>query len=143
MSLGLRFDTRALRPPQASDAAVPAALLAWCRQAEGPFAWCETAVAAPQLDALMRELDGDARLQQLSRAAGLRWRLGLKLREALGLRRATDPWDCGHARSSDALLHFLPRRPTVIVSSERSAQAVLAARAPLFQQPVRLLLQAA
>lgn len=145
MSFLSRFDSQALRPPSAlADGPVPAELLAWCRQSADAFAWRETALALPALEALMRELDGDRALQALPSGAA-RWqlRLGLKLREALGRRRATDPWDAGHATDTDALLHFLPRRPTLILSEQAGARAVLAARAPLFSQPVRLLLRPA
>ena len=141
MSLLTRFDTAALRPPEAGPGTAPAALLVWCQADHGPFAWQATDADAAALNALMRSLDGEDRLRTLGRAEGLRWRLSLKLREALGLRRAQDPWDCGHARGADALLHFLPRRPTLIVSDESATHTVLAARASLFRQPVRLLLR--
>lgn len=142
--MSLRYDRRALRPPALSEAAVPVALLAWCRAVEGDFAWQATEAGEAELDALMRELDGDRALQALPGVAA-RWqlRLALRLRETLGLRRASDPWDCGHAADADALLHFLPRRPTLIVSPLPSAAAVLAARVPLFAHPVRLLMRRA
>lgn len=136
-----RFDTDALRPPPPSGAQVPADLLLWCRAAEGAFAWRETRASKAEVDALLRELDGDRRLRQLSRLRGMAWRLGLKLREALGLRRPGDPWDAGHAVSTDALLQFEPRRPTVIVSDDPLCCDPLAARAAQFEHPVRLLLR--
>lgn len=141
MGLLSRFDSAALRPPAASDAVPPPELLAWCRRDDEAFAWRPTEASAAELDALMGELDGDRRLRALGAAAGWRWRLALKLREALGLRRGSDPWDAGSATSSDALLNFLPRRPTLIVSHEPAARLTLAARAPLFRWPVRLLLR--
>jgi hypothetical protein len=141
MRLLARFDTAALRPPPPSSAAVPADLLLWCRAAEGAFAWRETRASEAELDALMRELDGERRLRQLSRVRGIAWRLALKLREALGLRRSDDPWDAGHARDKESLRHFAPRRPSLIVSTDPGAQTILAAHTAQFKQPVRLLLR--
>jgi hypothetical protein len=141
MSLFARFDLATLSPPASGPADPPAALLAWCRQ-PGP-AWAETEASDADLNALMRELDGDRALQALpSPVARLRLRLGLKVREAIGRRRATDPWDAGWLRDLDALLRFEPRRPTLIVASgaQAAARELIAARQPLWRQPVRLLI---
>lgn len=143
MSLLARFDLAALCPPAASDAALPGDLLAWCRQ-PGP-ASRETQAGDAALDALMRELDGDRALQALPTAAArLRWRLALKLREALGQRRADDPWDAGWLRDVDALRGFAPRRPTLIVArpAQAAARALIAAGQPQWRHPVRLLISA-
>ncbi len=144
MSWLARFDERALRPPIAGPGGVPADLLNWCRTGDPRFAWRDCSASPDELNALMRELDGDRALQALASAAA-RWqvRLGLKLREAMGWRRADDPWDAGHLRELDALLQFEPRRPTLIVAdaSQQAARELLATRAPLFCQPVRLLLR--
>lgn len=143
MSLFARFDRSTLSPPIPSEARAPQALLAWCRQ-PGP-ACAETQAGDDELDALMRELDGDRALQALpSAAARLRLRLGLKLREALGSRRADDPWDAGWLRDLDALLRFEPRRPTLIVArhAQAAARELIATRQPLWRHPVRLLISA-
>lgn len=145
MSLLARFDAAALRPPAASTAIPPADLLAWCRADNSGFAWQSCDADLDSLDALMRELDGDRALLELpSGAARWRLRLGLKLREALGQRRNTDPWDAGHLRDVDALLHFEPRRPTLIVAEphQQAARELLAARHLVFAHRVRLLLRA-
>ncbi len=141
MSLLARYDLNALHPPRVNDAKPPAELLAWCRQPEP--VWRETNARDDELDALMRELDGDRRLQALAPGARWRWRLGLKLRERLGPRRADDPWDAGWLRGPDALLQFEPRRPTLIVAGSEQAVAreLIAARQPLWRFPVRLLIR--
>ncbi len=146
MSLFARYDLAALRPPRVNGSTPPAELLAWCLQARAEgLAWRETAAEDDELDALMRELDGDRALQPLdSSAARWRLRLGLKLREGLGLRRTGDPWDAGWLRDPDALLQFEPRRPTLIVAGNEQAVAreLIAARQLLWRQPVRLLISA-
>lgn len=144
MSLLTRFDAQALEAPAGSGASVPGVWLDWCQSATGAFAWCHCDASLAELNALMRELDGDRALQALaSGAARWQWRISLKLREALGLRRAQDPWDAGHLRDLDALLRFEPRRPTLIVGAagQSGARELLAARSPLFKHPVRLLLR--
>lgn len=93
----------------------------------------------------MRELDGDRALQALpSAAARLRWRLGLKLREAAGQRRPDDPWDAGWLHEVDALLRFEPRRPTLILArpAQAAARELIAAGQPRWPHPVRLLISA-
>jgi hypothetical protein len=144
MSLFARFDLHTLAPPEVGDALPPEELLAWCRNSGQ--AWRETTASGAELDALMRELDGDRALQALpSAAARLRVRLGLKAREALGWRRAGDPWDAGRLRELDALLRFEPRRPTLIVAShgQAAARELIAARQPAWSHAVRLLISAA
>ena len=153
--LGARFDTRALRPPIVagdeaarlqSQPACAAALLAWCQRgdpvlavaalqgkpAPGPTAWA---------NALARQLDGGTRLEALGRAAGLAWRLRLKLGEAWPgrARQPGDPWDAGWAlTSSDALLHWQrswqPRRPTLGLAEAGQAAVLAPALATLPQQ---------
>lgn len=139
-----RFDTTALSvtPPRPVRAATaPEELRAWCLQDTTPFAARPTPHAIDALQALQLQLDGSLLLRSLP-SARARWslRIGLLLREQLGLRRADDPWDCGWARSSTALASWTPRRPTLIVSAEAGCEPVLAAHAASFRHPVRLLL---
>lgn len=103
--------------------------------------------------ALCRELDGTPLLEACKgRLAGLRLRLGVKLAECVWWRsrQPLDPWDAGHLGENPARLQrlgqFLPRRATLIVADQLSADSLkraielLAARAPDFRHPVRLLI---
>ena len=147
--LGARFDTQALRPPAvAADEA--GTLQRWPAGARALAAWCQTAtpmlaVAALQgpgdlagaallawADALARQLDGGTRLDALpGRAAGLAWRLRIKLNDALPwrARRQDDPWDAGWALASNTALrhwqvHWQPRRPTLVLAQIAQAEAL-------------------
>ena len=164
-----RFDGAVLRvapaqplPEVRPEEALPlAALRAWCL-AEPTRHWAMQAVTplpgldlARALEALQRELDGDFLLRSLPPG----WpRLGLRLRvkaaDALPARwRPRDaPWDAGYlvddAGVRAALPHFRPRRPTLMVADAmpdaalRAAIDTLAAAAPQFRWPVRLVVPA-
>lgn len=145
-----RFDTLALRPPEPTPADGPAAagaapiwpaLTGWCGQdAAGlPQALLHGPGADVVAEAMACRIDGSQRLAGLGRAAGLAWRLSLKLREALGWRRPHDPWDAGWVLTTAngrAQLgqHWWPRRPTLLLAAVADAdvlapvQQALAAR---------------
>ncbi len=164
-----RFDTRVLRvaPLQPwtdvrPEEALPlAALRAWCL-AETNRPWAVRSVAPvpglhlPRaLEALQRDLDGDFLLRSLPPGwPRLALRLRVKAVDTLPARwRPADaPWDAGYladdAGVRAALPHFRPRRPTLMVADAmpdaalRAAVDTLAAAAPLFRWPVRLIVPA-
>lgn len=162
-----RFDATVLRvaPPRAlpdvrPDEALPlAALRAWCLAEPAQRLAVHALPPAPGVDlaraleALQRDLDGDFQLRALPPGwPRLALRLRVKAADALPARwRPTDaPWDAGYLADTPAvhaaLPGFRPRRPTLIVADAmpeaalRAAIATLAAAAPSFRQPVRLLL---
>jgi hypothetical protein len=116
---------------------------------QGPLA----PAAAAWVDHLARGLDGSLRLQALPhRAAGLAYRLGVKLHDAQWWRHrlADDPWDAGWALTTPAALQqlqtrFWPRRATLVLADAASWQSLQAALAALrqrqagFRHPVRWL----
>lgn len=165
-ALTARFDTEALRPPALPpepDAAIArwlaspawAQMLAFCAPQRTPRLSVATLAGeqAPHCaEAFACLLDGSARLAGLGRAAGLAWRLQVKLADALPWRglRDGDPWDAGWARSAPGSLRhlragFLPRRATLVLAdaAERTGLtlplATLVQRADGFAHPVRWL----
>ena len=171
-----RFDDAVLRAPAWDTALpdVPAGVVdtlrAWCFHGTGSGAWplwapsaapdlpLPFAVAALQAAGadeavllLGLQLDGSVQLQQQpGRAAGIALRLAVKLHDAMWWRRRqpSDPWDFGVLRedADAALVHFTPRRATLIVANGTDPAralhqcALLRSHAPAFQRPVRLLL---
>jgi hypothetical protein len=156
-----------LHPLDASPVMPAPALHAWCLsgldldRARGQAPRCPLALGlladddpalARQLEALSRELDGDRLLRALPGAAA-RWRLKLRVKAqdlaAWRPRRADDVWDSGYladeAEALAALAAFRPRRPTLMVADPmplaalQARVAVLAAAAPAFAHPVRLI----
>ncbi len=154
-----RFDSQVLRvsplhqlPSVALDAALAQRLRAWCESAL-PFAVAPAPADAAQLEAFLRELDGDALLRRLSKPRGLLLRLRVKTQDLWPgrQRQAGDIWDCGYlsADAVAALADFRPRRPTLIVTDPmpeallRQVQQCLAAIAVAQGPALRLLTQAA
>lgn len=169
-----RFDDQTLKPP-ALWSAMPAprqldaARVArdWCLAGSETWAQAQSLVlaeggaatdepdAAPALavaEHLACWMDGSHRLATLSRVAGLRWRLQVKLADAAwwAPRRLDQPWDAGWLRTgANALDHaslaFSPRRPTLVLALAADAarlSPVLAAwplRAAAWAYPVRWL----
>jgi hypothetical protein len=83
------------------------------------------------VQAFCRDIDGSDTLQALpSAAAGLAWRLQIKLAECLWWRGSITqaPWDAGYLRSDmqaqPLLPRFRPRRPTLVVAPCWSAPAL-------------------
>lgn len=104
-------------------------------------------------EALARHLDGSNVLEALpGRWARLRYRLRVKINDCQWWRRRRpdDPWDCGYLVDDAAwigrLAHFLPRRATLLIADELTAESlnditrILAERRVEFRRPVRLLL---
>ncbi|OGB01666.1 MAG: hypothetical protein A3E25_19805 [Burkholderiales bacterium RIFCSPHIGHO2_12_FULL_69_20] len=162
----------------AGQAAAAEQLLAWChRGAEWQQALQAPPVAPPVVDprlavgalhgpangdpralaawadAFARQIDGSHRLEALpGRAAGLAFRLGVKLHDAMGWRprQPTDPWDAGWVVTTPAALHRLqtvwtPRRATLLLADAgaqetlRPCLTVLGQRSADFRHPVRWL----
>lgn len=99
-----------------------------------------------------RGLDGSLRLATLPRAAGLAWRLQVKLADAAWWRPVgpAHPWDAGWARTDPAAVqhlaqHFQPRRATLVLARAddaallQPALAGLQSRALHLARPVRWL----
>jgi hypothetical protein len=111
------------------------------------------AAACAWVDHIACQLDGSLHLQALpGRAAGLAFRLGVKLHDAMWWRHrsAGDPWDAGWAlTTTTALQHlhtaFWPRRATLVLADAQSPAPLVAALAALqqrqadFRHPVRWL----
>ena len=156
-ALSARFDADVLRPPErrplpetpdprwaqlsADCLATPQERL---RVAFLPI-WAQNPDQTSALHAWLRELDGDLQLQR----SGALGRLSLKLRaklQDLGLGWGAPIWDCGFlgAAALPALVHFRPRRPTVIVLESMpqphmdAALQALTHAAPRFARPVRV-----
>ena len=97
-------------------------------------------------DHVARQLDGSTRLAALpSRAAGLAFRLGVKLHDAMWWRprQPADPWDAGWAiDTAPALQHlasaFQPRRATLILADARRYAPLSAGLAGLAQRQAGL-----
>ena len=151
--------------------ATHAALQAWCWHGAGPGtapAWwpgalprvasrlavatLRGAAGAPAAatiawaDSFARQLDGSNRLAALpGRAAGLAFRLGVKLHDAMWWRprQPDDPWDAGWAiDTAPALRHlqnnFQPRRATLILADARRFEPLSAGLAGLAQRQAGL-----
>lgn len=162
----------------AAQAAHVERLLAWCHRDAGPGrASLGQPGARPAVDlrlavgalrsagerdpdaltawanAFARQIDGGTRLDALpGRAAGLAFRLGVKLHDAMGWRprQPTDPWDAGWVITTPAALGRLqtlwtPRRATLLLADAgaldtlRPCLAVLAQRSAGLRHPVRWL----
>jgi hypothetical protein len=180
LGLGQRFDTLALRPPDVAPASqaggrlavdpgsLPwAALWSWCHKGAGPgglprvdqrlaigaLQGTDGATAVAFAEALARQIDGSTRLAALpGRAAGLAFRLGVKLHDAMWWRprQPDDPWDAGWVIDTPLALDrlangFLPRRATLVLADGqaperlRPALAAMAQRQADFRHPVRWL----
>lgn len=163
MRLPRRFDNALMRAPACggADAAVDAALLAALR------AWCEggaglrmteplrvaglppRAGLAAALDAVACELDGSHALARLGRWRGRLWRLQILARELVAGRDGPPdgPWDCGWWRPGPLgpAEAFEPRRATLLMLLEPEAAALAAllatlrARSPGYARPLRVL----
>lgn len=169
--LTARYDLAALQPPDAGLAPQAAAALgrpalrtlrAWCLAGSSPL---KTRLAVAVLEGgnvasartlvqtLCLERDGSLQLLACRGAAGrLALRLKTKLHD-LALwreRQPSDPWDAGFlpgtAAGLQALAHFEPRRPTLLVAQGlstpalRATCALLHARQRHYRHAVRLLL---
>lgn len=160
------------------QAATAGRLLAWCHRGAGPrrappgkpdgrpAAEQRLAVGALRnaadsnpdaltawADAFARRIDGSHRLEALpGRAAGLAFRLGVKLHDTMWwrARRPTDPWDAGWVITTTAALDRLqtvwtPRRATLLLADAgaqetlRPCLTVLGQRSADFRHPVRWL----
>jgi hypothetical protein len=168
-NLRARFDRVALQAPLAAPREAEDALKARYSQAlPSVMAWCHTPVragartewqaAATQdfsiatlrgpdpasttawANALARTLDGSTRLEAMpGRAAGLLWRLQIKLHDAMGQRQPDDPWDAGWASTAPPALrqlegHFMPRRATLILAAADECAGLMMALAQLAQR---------
>jgi len=97
-------------------------------------------------DAFARQLDGSNRLAALpGRAAGLAFRLGVKLHDAAWwrTRQPSDPWDAGWAINSAPALrqlqdNFQPRRATLILADARHFEPLNAGLAAWAQRQAGL-----
>lgn len=160
-TLTARFDLQALNPPRLSAAPPPdqhpawAALSAFCapvRQPRWAVATLSGDGATALADAFACMLDGSVRLAGLGRAAGIAWRLQVKLQDVMPWRglQPGDPWDAGWARSAPASVRWLakgfePRRATLLLSptGERGPLtlpvATLAQRSDQMAHPLRWL----
>lgn len=152
-ALTARFDDEALRPPALAPAAdverwagqpAWAALARLCAPQGGPPLAVAT-LAGPEAlacgEAFAAVLDGSQRLAALGRAAGLAWRLQVKLRDALPWRglQPGDPWDSGWARTAPASLRhlpigFAPRRATLVLADVADRPALTLALATFVQK---------
>jgi hypothetical protein len=160
MPMPRRFDDALMRPPDASDAvdaALAAALRAWCEGGAFPALTERLRVAsiAPRagLDAAACDLDGSHELMRLGRWRGLWWRLQILWWEQVarqGTQRGV-PWDCGWWREGPLgpARAFHPRRATLLMLRE-PAPAVVAAllatlreRSPAYARPLRVLVVSA
>jgi hypothetical protein len=158
MHLPRRFDDALMRPPDAhdvDDAALTAALRAWCEGAAFPALAEPLRVASiaprPGLDAAACALDGSHELARLGRWRGLRWRLQVLWRGLATGRGAQpgEPWDCGWWRDGPlvaaAAEAFRPRRATLLMLREPAPAAfaallaMLRERSPAYARPVRVL----
>lgn len=143
-------------PGQASPAQPGAAPVADQRLAVGALRSAADSDPNPLTawaDAFARQIDGGTRLDALpGRAAGLAFRLGVKLHDAMGwrARQPTDPWDAGWVITTPAALARLrtvwtPRRATLLLADAgasdtlRPCLTVLAQRSAGFRHPVRWL----
>ena len=162
MRLPRRFDDTLMHAPDArgaADAALLAALRAWCEGGAFPALTepLRAASIAPRadLDAAACVLDGGHDLARLGRWRGLQWRLQILWREHLA-RHGTqpepgDPWDCGWWREGPLgpAEAFRPRRATLLMLREPAppvAAALLAtlrASSPAYAKPLRLLVVSA
>jgi hypothetical protein len=168
-NLCARFDRVALQAPavaphSAEDALnarysqIRQRLLDWCHTPARTGAKTEWQAAATQdfsiatlrgpdpatttawANAFARTLDGSTRLEAMSgRAAGLVWRLQIKLHDALGQRRHDDPWDVGWASTAPPAQrrlegHFMPRRATLILAAADESAGLMLALAQLAQR---------
>ena len=157
--------------PALDASATRAALHAWCWRGAGPGSaplwqpgarprvaeWLRVATlrgaagSSPTAtiawaDHFARQLDGGSRLAALpGRAAGLAFRLGVKLHDAAWWRprQPDDPWDAGWAiDTTPALQHlacaFQPRRATLILADARRFEPVSAGLAGLVQRQAGL-----
>jgi hypothetical protein len=157
MSLFARFDSQVLRVPPlhpvptvALDPLFAQPLRAWC-EASPHFDAAPAPQDAAQLEAFLRELDGDRLLRSLSRAQGLLLRLRVKAQDLRPGRQQQngDIWDCGYlsAQGLQALETFQARRPTLIVTDPMSEASLLQAKRLLEAKQagpaLRLLMQVA
>ena len=157
MKLAARFDQAVLRvaplqplPCVALEPAFAQPLRHWC-ESTAHFAAATAPPDAAQLEAFLRELDGERLLQRLSRAQGLLLRLRVKAQDLRPSRERQpgDIWDCGYlsAGSLLALERFQARRPTLIVTDPLPTallqQAQRALEAKKSGPALRLLLQSA
>jgi len=138
MSLFARFDRQVLRVPPlhpmptvALDPLFAQPLRAWC-EAAPHFDVAAAPQDAAQLEAFLRELDGDRLLRSLSRAQGLLLRLRVKAQDLRPgrQRRNGDIWDCGYLslQGLAALEAFQARRPTLIVTDPMPEASLLQAK---------------
>ncbi len=160
MHLPRRFDDALMRPPDgrdAVDAALTAALRAWCEGGAFPTLAEPLRAASiaprPALDAAACALDGSHELARLGRWRGLWWRLQILRREQLA-RQGTqpgDPWDCGwwQAGPLGPVGLFRPRRPTLLMLRDPAPAvaaellATLRERSPAYARPLRVLVVSA
>ena len=138
MSLFARFDSQVLRVPPlhpvptvALDPLFAQPLRAWC-EATPHFDVAAVPQDAAQLEAFLRELDGDRLLRSLSRAQGLLLRLRVKAQDLRPgrPRQNGDIWDCGYLslQGLAALETFQARRPTLIVTDPMPEASLLQAK---------------
>lgn len=138
MSLFARFDRQVLRVPPlhpmptvALDPLFAQPLRAWC-EAAPHFDAAPAPQDAAQLEAFLRELDGDRLLRSLSRAQGLLLRLRVKAQDLRPgrQRQSGDIWDCGYLslQGLAALEAFQARRSTLIVTDPMPEASLLQAK---------------
>jgi len=115
-----------------------------------PFAECtldglpdavDAAALEALADVLARELDGGWRLDQLARAAGLVFRVQVKLADMAWWRAVdpADPWDAGWVRPTPAACdelatRFVPRRTTLLLAEADDAAVLAPVRDALRQR---------
>ena len=115
--------------PAVGPAGLPRLAVGCLLSDTGPEPAAAPALPVAFADAFARQIDGSLRLEALpGRAAGLAWRLRLKLHEAMlwRARQPSDPWDAGWLLTSTAARQhsawvWRPRRATLLLADATEA----------------------